>query len=248
MHPHRTKIGPNIIAEFMVPRRKSRRTVILCDGMPSVPSRGRLLKFLANRGIWGVHIRYTGTWESGGEFLARSPHLDVIDAVNQLPKGLKAVWDRRLYYPPTDKIYVVGSSFGGAAALLSSADPRVTGSFALSPVVDWQETGRAEPVELVYHLVREGFGQAYRCDRRRFNKLLTGKFYNPIHEAERLNGEKIHIVHCADDDITPLFATKRFVKKNGGTLIEYKRGGHMSLSKIMTLRIWKRFNKFIQSV
>jgi hypothetical protein len=247
MHAHRARIAEDIIAEFYVPSRRANRTVILCDGLPSVPCRGRLLDFFAKQGIWGIHIRYRGTWESDGNFLRQSPHLDVLDTVTAIEQGLKIICSDQVVHPPTEQIFVAGSSFGGAAALLASADERVTGAFAISPVIDWLELGESEPAELLYKLVIEGFGQAYRCSHVDFNKLLTGKFYNPIYSAPELEGSKIGIVHCVDDSVTPLSATHRFAEQTGCRLTEYKRGGHLSLNKIMVPRIWRKFKKFAKS-
>jgi cephalosporin-C deacetylase-like acetyl esterase len=43
---------------------------------------------------------------------------------------------RRFSHSP-DELFVIGGSFGGAAAILASLDPRVTKVIANCPVVDW---------------------------------------------------------------------------------------------------------------
>lgn len=246
MHPHRTRIAEDIVAEFTVPNRRSKRTVILCDGMPTVPKRNQLLEHLAKKGFWAISIRYRGTWESDGKFLLDSPCNDVRDTLNQLSEGLRTAWDGQVYRPPTENIFVVGSSFGGAAALLSSPDERVKGAFALSPVVDWRCAGPHEPLDFLYRFVREGFGQAYRFNTASWYKLSAGKFYNPAHEVDNLVGDKIGIIQCGDDWITPAKTAREFAKTVGCGYTEYKRGGHLSLSKLTMPRIWSKFAHFVR--
>ena len=86
----RTRFKKEIVAEFLPPVRagKRQRVIILCDGMPSIPRKQPLVEFLAAKGFWVVYPRYRGAWESGGEFLRRSPHEDILDVVNELPNGL----------------------------------------------------------------------------------------------------------------------------------------------------------------
>jgi hypothetical protein len=71
----------DIVTEFLPPARtgKRQRAIILCDGMPSIPRKQPLAEFLSAKGYWVFYPRYRGAWESGGEFLARSPHLDILD-------------------------------------------------------------------------------------------------------------------------------------------------------------------------
>src|SRR5215472_977306 len=67
----RTRFKQDIIAEFVDPSRpqKKQKLIILCDGMPSMPSKQPLAEFLAAKGFWVIYPRYHGAWESGGEFL-----------------------------------------------------------------------------------------------------------------------------------------------------------------------------------
>jgi len=83
----RTRFENGILAEFLAPSRtrKRQKLVILCDGMPSIPRKQPLGEFLASKGFWVLYPRYRGTWESYGEFLARSPDQDLLDIVDSLP-------------------------------------------------------------------------------------------------------------------------------------------------------------------
>src|SRR5215475_9393382 len=71
----RTRFAKEIVAEFLPSSRptKKQRLIVLCDGMPSIPSKQPLAEFLAARGIYP---RYRGAWESGGEFWPYLPQTD----------------------------------------------------------------------------------------------------------------------------------------------------------------------------
>src|SRR5215467_11658216 len=120
----RTRFKREIVAEFLPPARKRKRdkVIILCDGMPSIPRKQPLAEFLSRQGYWVFYPRYRGAWESDGVFLARSPHEDILDVVDELPRGVReAAFGRRFRARP-DEIFVIGGSFGGAAAILASLD------------------------------------------------------------------------------------------------------------------------------
>lgn len=89
----RTRFREQIVAEFLPPSRarKNQKLIILCDGMPSIPRKQSLSEFLAAKGFWVIYPRYRGAWESGGEFLERSPHEDILDIIDDLPKELEEI-------------------------------------------------------------------------------------------------------------------------------------------------------------
>ena len=86
----RTRFKKEIVAEFLPPARSSKRqkVIILCDGMPSIPRKQALVEYLSGKGYWVIYPRWRGAWESGGQFLERSPHQDILDVVSELPKGI----------------------------------------------------------------------------------------------------------------------------------------------------------------
>src|SRR5690349_21844717 len=123
----RTRFKKEIVAEFLPPVRggKKQRVIILCDGMPGIPRKQALVEFLAEKGYWVFYPRYRGAWESGGEFLERSPHEDVLDVIAELPKGFREIAFGRRFTVPNAEIYLIGGSFGGTTAILCSLDRRV---------------------------------------------------------------------------------------------------------------------------
>src|SRR5690349_8209155 len=114
----RTRIKKDIVAEFLPPVRRSRKqkVIVLCDGMPSIPRKQGLASFLSDKGFWVFYPRYRGAWESGGQFLARSPHQDILDAIDALKKPIIDVTFGKRFRVEAEEIFVIGGSFGGAAA------------------------------------------------------------------------------------------------------------------------------------
>ncbi len=57
--------------------------------MPGMPRKQPFAEWLAQKGYWVFYPRYRGAWESGGEFLARSPHEDVLDVISGLQRPVR---------------------------------------------------------------------------------------------------------------------------------------------------------------
>ena len=237
------------MAEFLPPAhaRKKQRVIVLCDGMPSIPRKQPLMEFLAGKGYWVFYPRYQGAWESGGEFLARSPHLDILDVIDAVQQGFRELAFGRRFKVSPDEVFVIGGSFGGAAAILSSLDPRVKRVIANCPVVDWAILPEAEKAETSNRsyaaYIREAFGHAYRLSDHNWRKLRGGKFYNPAYHAKEIDPAKIMMFHAKDDPNVPYKSVKDFAERTGVKLNTLKRGGHVSTDYIVR-RYWRRIEKF----
>jgi predicted alpha/beta hydrolase len=111
---------------FLPPAHKVKqdKVIILCDGMPGMPTKQGLARFLSEKGYWVIYPRYRGSWESGGQFLKKSPHLDISDIIDELPKGLKENTFGKKFKLSPSEIFVIGGSFGGAAAALKRSGPK----------------------------------------------------------------------------------------------------------------------------
>lgn len=247
MKSDRARFGADIIAEFGIPEGGSKKAVILCDGVPTVPSKHKLMRFLMKRGFAVFHMRYRGTWESGGEFLARSPHEDVLDLIDAIPKGFTGLWEKQSYMIEPENIYVFGSSFGGPAALLAASDPRITKVVVFSPVVDWTEESEEEPFERFMEEIHEGYGGAYRSTDTNWKKLESGEFYNPVRHEKDIPKGKVLMIHAADDTSVSAGPVKAFAERTGCKLIMLQKGGHFGARKAMGWRIWWHIRRFINS-
>ncbi|MDT8070873.1 MAG: prolyl oligopeptidase family serine peptidase [Terriglobia bacterium] len=249
---YRTRFKKEIVAEFLPPRRnlKKQRVIILCDGMPSIPRKQALSEFLSRKGYWVFYPRYRGAWESGGIFLQRSPHEDILDVIDELPKGMTEVTFGKKFDIEPDEIFVIGGSFGGAAAILASLDPRVKKVVATCPVADWSILAHSEHKETsnksYVAYIREAFGEGYRITEKNWNKLRTGTFYNPAHHARQIIPGKVLLFHAKDDPYVPWRSVERFATKTGVKLRLFARGGHLGTQPTVQ-RYWPEIQKFFNS-
>jgi len=248
----RTRFKDEIVAEFLPPARarKKQRVIILCDGMPSIPRKQTLATFLSQNGYWVFYPRYRGSWESNGEFLERSPHEDILDLINELPKGVTEIAFRRKFSLSPDEIFLIGGSFGGAAAILGSMDRRVKRVIANCPVVDWSILQRSEKAETsnpnYAAYIREAFGNAYRLSDKNWRKLHSGKFYNPAAHMQRIIPSKIMMFHAKDDPYVPWRSVERFARRTGAKLKLLSRGGHLG-TELIVERYWPQIKKFFEA-
>lgn len=260
MHTLRTRFKKEIVAEFLPPSRKWKqinlvkkfaddraKVVILATGMPSVPSKGSLVEYWSRKGFWVFYPRYRGSWESGGEFLKKSPTLDIKDVLNQLEKGFTSIWDKKSFKLKFKQVTLIGGSFGGPAALLLSKDKRVDKVVAVSPVVDWTAPSKSEPLAEFYYFVKDAFGEAFRLNKKNWNKLISGKFYNPVNQINQIDGQKVLIFHAQDDDVVNYKSVVKFAKLTGAKLYLSKKGGHLGASILMKPNFEKKVLKFIRS-
>ena len=244
-HTFRARFAKDIVTEFLLPRRPSRKVIIFLDGMPTIPSKKRLLEFWSQKGFWVFHPRYRGTWESEGSFLKTSPERDILDLIAQLPRGFKSIWDGKYFSVQPTHIYLFGSSFGGAGALLASRDKKITKAIVLAPAVDWRVESRQEPIRVLRKLTKDAFGEAYRFSKKDWKKFEKGNFYNPMLHASEIRGEKILIFHAKDDLLVPWHSVSKFAEKTKSTLVMFKKGGHFSLSEILRPKFYKYIKIFL---
>ena len=247
----RTRFKREIVAEFLPPARrgKKQKVIILCDGMPGMPRKQPLMEFLAAKGYWVFYPRYRGAWESGGKFLQKSPHKDILDVIDELPKGVRELAFGKRFALKPDEIFVIGGSFGGAAAILASLDDRVKKVIANCPVVDWAILAKEERLETsnpnYAAYVREAFGNGYRLSDSNWRKLHGGKFYNPAHHVKEIDPAKIMMFHAKDDPYVPCRSVKKFADQTGVKLNLFARGGHLSTEMIVQ-KYWKGIKKFFE--
>jgi pimeloyl-ACP methyl ester carboxylesterase len=246
----RTRFKQEIVAEFLPPAqtRKKQRVIILCDGMPSIPRKQPLARFLAGKGYWVIYPRWRGTWESDGQFLEHSPEEDLKVIIDELPKGLRESAFGQKFKLRPNEIFVIGGSFGGAAAILASLNPRVKRVVANCPVVDWsiltQEQQKETSNSSYPAYLREAFGNAYRLKEKNWNKLRAGRFFNPARQIGRLSPEKILIFHAKDDPYIPWRSVSQFAQAAGIRLKLLARGGHLKTEDTI-IRHWAEIKRFL---
>ena len=269
----RTRFKKDIVAEFLPPapvrhsglrRGKPAEVIIFCGGMPELPRFPQVLEFWSKKGFWVFLPRYRGTWESGGEFLKQSPEKDILDAIDELPKGFTDLWSGKHYKLPTKnyKLYLFGGSFGGPAAILLSRDSRVTKAVAFAPVTDWKAPSKDEPMGRLGAFIPEAFGLGYRFSKKNWGRLSRNEFYSPVsllssppfqrgsaesskRGGRNFDGSKLLIFHAKDDHSVPYSYTKKFAEKTGAKLITLRAGGHFGFSKSIEPKIYTQIKKFL---
>ena len=248
---HRTRIGKDIVAEYVVPPtaslRKKGRVAIIAKGVPGGPGASTFLSFLAEQGFYAILPRYRGTWESAGLFLQNDPTEDIKDVLNALKKPLVSLYEKKEYeFPKNPKVYLMVGSFGGPAGFFLSSDPRVTAVFAYAPVVDWRVKIKSEPLSEFQKMVNQIWGEGYRFDPEGMKKLKKGTFYNPATARERIIGDKVHMFHTKDDDIVVYEPVFQFAQKIGAHMSSYPKGGHGGASSLMEPRVWKKVMQAVE--
>lgn len=252
----RTRFQREIVAEFLPARAtnqgkpsagKKDKAIVLCDGMPSIPRKQALAEFLAAKGYWVFYPRYRGAWESDGQFLAKSPEQDIRDVIDGLGKEIRESAFGQKFRCRAQEIFVIGGSFGGAAALLMSLDPRVTRVVANCPVVDWsildKEEGKETSNPSYAGYIREAFGNAYRLSQRNWDKLRTGTFFNPAQHIAEFESSKVLMFHAKDDPYIPWRVVSGFAKRTGIKLRLFARGGHLSTDRTVR-KHWPEIQRF----
>ncbi len=242
----RTRFNKQIVAEFIAPKNKrSRKIMIICHGLPSIPKKNELMQFFADRGYWVFFPRYRGTWESDGQFLKKSPHLDVLDIIDGIEQGFNDLWTEKKYQLNPSKVHLLGSSFGGPAVILASRDSRVDKVIAVSPVTDWTDDSKVEPLDWLGKFIQKAFGNAYRFKQADWNKLIQGDFYNPINHINEIDGKKLLLFHAKDDVYVPYKSVKIFAKETGAKLITFSSGGHFSTSQVVAPKFFSKIKSFL---
>ena len=245
----RTRLAKDIVCEFSAPARprQRQRVIVLCDGMPGIPRKKTLIEFLSRKGYWVFYPRYRGAWESDGEFLKQSPHEDILDVVGGLSKPITELAFGQKFEVKSDETFVIGGSFGGAAAILCSLDPRVKRVIANCPVVDWSILRKSEKAETnkpyaIY--LREAFGNAYRLKPKNWNKLYGGKFFNPAYHAGEIDSKKVLMFHAKDDPNVPAWSVEKFARQTSVKLKLLSRGGHLSTEWVVQ-KYWEQIENFL---
>ncbi len=231
MHLKRARFGKDIIAEFLPPKKPSNKVMVLCDGLPTVPGNSGIVRYFADRGYWTFHMRYKGTWESGGKFLDHSPEQDVLELIKELPKGFISIWDGVEYKIEPSEVVVFGSSFGGTTALMASRSKLVDKVVALSPVINWRQEAD-ESMEWEHQVIQDGYAQGYRYTKTDWDRLSRGEFFQPAATVDEFDPEKIFLAHAQDDTVVPIGPVQEFVLQVPCKHIYFKKGGHSLGGKI----------------
>ncbi|GMQ95086.1 MAG: hypothetical protein BMS9Abin13_196 [Patescibacteria group bacterium] len=211
------------------------------------PSDSKLLFYLSKKNYWVFLPRYRGTWESDGSFLAKPPHIDIIDMIDELPKGFKDLWSGEVYKIRTPEIYIIGSSFGGTVAILAAKDKRVRRSVAFSPAINWRIGDNPKELDWLESFTKSAYGNGYRFRREDWNKLRSGKLYDLMAHVDKLDPKKLFIIHARDDKVVYSRSSEQFSEELGCKFWELDRGGHFFLSEMMNPMFSRKIFRFLKA-
>lgn len=243
----RTRFAKDIVAEIAFPKKQSGKIAIIAIGAPTSSARKESMLFLALHGYVAVFPRYRGTWESDGQFLHKSPALDIHDVIVEIEKK-KQVTDiatGEKIPVKVSQIHLFGGSFGGPAVLLNTDLAIVKKVIAVSPVIDWSAEGEDEPFDFFVRFSQEGYGGMYRTKNAKdWQKLIETDFYNPIAHTKSIQGKKVFILHAKDDANVPYDPVIPFAEKIGATYYLKPTGGHSI--RFTQKFLWKKVEAFLK--
>lgn len=252
--PHRnifrTRFAKDIVAEVMFPERQTGKIAIIAIGLPSSPSKSKVLRFLATQGYVAIFPRYRGTWESEGNFLEHSPAKDIEDVIADLVKqrSVRNLATNEQKSVRVSAVHLFGGSFGGPAVLMNSHLPIVKKVIVLSPVLDWSAEGKDEPFDFFVRFSRKAFGGAFRPRHQKdWQKLIKTDFYNPVAHTSRIDGSKAFIIHSKDDTIVPYDPVIPFAQKTNASYYLKPTGGHLGTNVITRKFYWDKIRAFLRS-
>ncbi len=209
---------------------KENPVTILCHGLSSNKGRPKFIDLesaLNGKGIATFRFDFFGHGESGGKF----EDLTLSEAVDDVEKAVNFV--KRLGYK---KIALLGSSFGGAAAIIAA--PEINGLFALAliaPVSNYEEKELEKNTKkgleewrkkgYIYHVKSNGTKQ--RLNYSFFEDLKKNNGYEA---AKKINIPTI-IIHGDKDEMVPLKQSKKAARIIKNCKLEIIRGADHRFSE-----------------
>lgn len=238
----------NIVFEFSLPVGDYKGVIVICDGLPSVPKRKEMMVFLSGKGFLTVYPRYQGTWESGGEFLNESPVKDIEEIIKLIEKGFVVeLYANKEFKIENKKIFLVGSSFGGAVALAASGC-RIFKIVALSPIVDFKDynsSGNEQDLMWLEKFIKRAFGFGYRFKDENWERMARGLLFNPPQIIEKEKAKNILVVYDKLDSAIDYRKIKAYADRNNTESMATENIGHLSFSKIPE-EIWKNVLEWME--
>ncbi len=197
---------------------------IILDGLPSNPSdKDQLMQKLSHHHLDVFFPRYEGTWESKGEFLKRAPSRAIIEFIKALRSGI--VLNDKKYL--TQKMFILGASFGGGVALDIASKNIANKTCAVSPVISFKKVVGAETLE---NYLRTEYPRDYRFNSKNWRKLLEDGLWS-LDNNKIKNPSDVLIIAGEGDDQIKKTDIPKFGKKNK-IIVSVYNFGHITLGKI----------------
>ncbi len=223
---------------------KISEAIILCDGLPTAPRQKETLEFLASQGYLVIYPRYKGTWESGGIFLQEDPSKDIIEIAEFVKKGIfKELFNDLIFSFKINKIFIIGTSFGGSIALSTAGSPIVDTIVACSPVVSFKNFNKnndEQDLKKIGEFIQKAFRNAYRMNIGGWGQLLSGEIIDPAkYLGKNRKVKKICIFQSEKDPTVNYKYVQDFANELNLSFNLLKGDTHFSLSSIKNILIDK---------
>jgi len=227
-----------IFFDIAIPEETNSEMIILLPGLPEYPLPKELMFKLAARGYHVVAPRYRGTFESKGNFLAKSPAYDILNLIKFLKKQKKILelYNKQSLKVNFNKLIVLGSSFGGSVALhLAGLTKDVDKYIIIAPVIDFKNHGKKykeQDLKNLGRFLKEAFPFLYRFEDKNYRRLLEGKIIPSALKGFNTLSEVI-LIHGKKDDVVSIDNSRFFANKYKNIrLIELEDKGHFSIRKL----------------
>ncbi|HET8574674.1 MAG TPA: hypothetical protein VFM02_00690 [Candidatus Paceibacterota bacterium] len=234
-----------IIFEFSLPS-TPKGNIVLCEGLPGVPKQKEIISNLNKRGYSVFYPRYRGTWESGGEFLTKSPAEDIGLLIELLKTGSVQDLYAEKNFSVNGPIYIVGSSFGGSVALSLVGRSGIAKVVAFSPIVDFplhNFNHTEQDLLWLKTFIRRAFHMAYRFSDENWDKMVKGELFNPKQKSTQ--PKNTLIVYDISDHEVDSVKIEEYSRKNNIQTIVTESIGHLSFSKIPQ-EAWDKVCEFLE--
>lgn len=223
----------------------NKKLIVFCPGLPGQPENANIMEYFTKLGFTCFFIKYSGTWESEGEFLKRNPEEDVREVIAYLEKNKKVTefYTEKQINLNFDEIILFGSSFGGSVAIVAGAkDGNINKIVALAPVVNYKSQGREtkfeeENLENLGKFLKRAYGPAYRLNLKNWEKLISGEVdLNPSDYVSKLKKKDVLLIQGANDKSVSPKRTKDFfgkIESNKNSIYKLlKESTHLSFTNL----------------
>lgn len=203
-------------------------TIVLLDGLPTLPQKKELIQELNKRGYDVFYPRYEGTWESAGEFLDKNPVVLIGQFIQELNGGLELNEKESGKIYKAQDIFIIGSSFGGGVTLSLPDQDYLKKICVVSPLISFKQVKGIETLE---DYIATYYPGAYRFNTENWKLMLKDKLFCPL-ETTTIASRKILVIGGKLDNQISITNLTPYCKDKEIKLEVAETMGHISLSKI----------------
>lgn len=238
-----------IFFEFLT-HEKPAEAIIFLTGFPSSNNGDDIMRFLYDKGFNVFYLRYSGSFQSKGNFLDANPVDDMIECIEYIQKG-KAIslWDMEEKKFENKKLILLSGSFGGAIAcgIAAKTNDLISKMILSAPVWDFEKHNQfndEQDFNLLLPFIKRAYTNLYRIKFNDLRKRLARfKELSSDYYIDRLKAPML-ILHDSGDNVVSIKHTISMMEKiKNIKLIKHNFGHGTSVDLIK--KYWLKINKFI---